>query len=1243
MRYLNNFNIKGTLLLGFVMVGLLITSTKVEAQKNLAPTATAAASTCNTGPCSALNNQVINTTCTQEMWITTSTPPSTTPNVEWFDFTWSTPQSINSITIHHGNTATRFLAGADVYIWNTLTSAYVYSFTFSGLNNSVCVNTVKFPFNVTTLKLRFTKFQASGTQLSNMNFREIEIWQGSTKPNDVGISALTTPLCAPTIVATYTNFGTNTVDSAKIDWSVNGTMQPQMRYNTPTTLGNSANITLSPTFNFVDGTTYTVKVWTSLPNNKKDSVATNDTTKITFKYQGPAYTPAVSDVIKCGPGKAPLKATPVNAGDSIVWYNAATGGNAVAKGKNTLSPPLVLGVNTFYAQAFKISAPQKLGNGVAGTNYYTVSNFSGGMFDITPKNDLVVDSFTTHLVNFNFGQTFNVYMKTGTYIGFETNATAWTQIASGVVGRVFSSGTKTLAYVKIPETSLTKNVIYGFYVTTTSTMANSNYMTSGAMTISDAEMTVASSKMVYGAAPFTTIGNNYYMGLEVHYRKLSCPSSRVACKVTVKPSPNGATFIKSTPFETTQPNTIGTVGNPDIVAKGDKLSYEITPPTGYANVDYGTTWIMSGFTFRTKSGRVLPSSYYTPSNPTPSGSANAKVTFTADAAIVDTTIIMTVSILDLGPHYCDSLLTRNIFIAPRPVTDFKFGQPVCDGDNVIFTNTSSVSSGNLIHKWDFGTGNPADTSTNADVVFTFPTHGTYNVLLTTTTAPYGYTSNTTIPVVVTEIPKIGFKVFNACIGDSVSFVNSTTISAGTILYKWDFGNGTSSTKVNPKQKYPVAGGYKVTLTATSNGCSEMLTRNAQQFARPVAKYSIPAVLCDKTDIAFTNGSSIAIGNMGYTWNFGDGSVSGFANPLHSFATPGPKIVKMKVVSEFGCADSATKTLVLAEAPSATFTTGPICNLSPTSFNFTGTKPAGTLTSFLWDFAGEGISNLENPNKLFSITGKRTVTLTLTSDNKCSDKVSKEIDVKLQSKANFDAADVCEDEDAAFTNKSTVSAGNLLYQWKFGDGSTSSTQSPRHLYNIAGTSQTYNVTLVAIVPGGCSDSINKPVTVNAKPKADFTSKTSGRLVNFTATQPGNTTYQWDFGDGGKATAPSAQYNYLNYPSGKYNVCLTVFNAAGCFSQLCKEVAISGSINPLNKLNGTNIYPNPNRGTFTVDIEDPKSDIAIAIYNLMGELVKSIETNPLKSTYSVDLSMANGIYIVKITNGGLVSNQKISIYK
>jgi PKD repeat protein len=1069
--------------------------------------------------------------------------------------------------------------------------------------------------------------------------------------DDVATTKITPPVCSFDLKATVTNVGTNDVTGGvNVGWSVNGAFQTANRItSTISKQGGTSTITLAPNFTFVDGTTYKVKVFTYTPNGTTDTDKSDDTANLTFKFVGPAGTPTTYDGIKCGPGKAPLKCTTPYNTDSVNWFNAATGGSIVAKGKNTLSPSLFLGVNKFWAQAVKMSATNNISNGLNYYTYFTGGGVRGGMFDLVPKTDFALDSFTVRLQTSATNPTFNVYYKTGSYNGSQSNASAWTKIANDKVAKTSYVGGAWYATINISEVSLVNGTTYGFYVTTTSTSPSNplvnNYIGSGQATASNADL-----NMVHGSFFYNTEFGGYYnfynMGVRAHYRLQFCPSTRVPVTITVNPSPNGAGFTKGTPFQTTQPNTLGTLSSPDIVASGDQLTYDLTPPTGYTNSGYGTTWETFTPVIKTKLGTNIPSGSIW-SYAAPSGSNPGKLTFKPDATLPDSFLIVTMMIKDKGPYFCDSTITRHIFVAPRPVPDFEFNSPICDGDAVLFNDKSKVSSGGLSYKWDFNTGNPADTSTINTTVFKFPTFGSYDVNLTTTTIPYGYKETKTYTVVVTEIPKIDFKVLNACEKVAVSFTNNTTISAGTVTYAWDFGDPSTtldkSTQKSPKYTYTNAGAYKVTLRASASGCTSELSKNANQFAVPVAKYNIPSLLCDNSDVQFTNASTIKMGNMGYTWDFGDGGISNFANPIHQFATGTAKTVKMVAVSEFGCKDSTTKTFTLLQAPIAEFTWGAACNLTNTSFTFTGSKPAGALTTFNWNFAGEGSTTLENPSKLFSVTGRKNVTLTLVSNNGCASTKTKEVNVKLQSKADFNSGDICEDDDAVFTNKSIVSQGNLQYNWKFGDATTSKLQSPRHRYTIGTSSQTFNVTLVAIVPGGCSDSISKQISVNKKPVSDFTYTTSGRQVTFKSNQAGNTLYQWRFGDGGNSTSANTVYNYLDFGSGKYQACLAVINADKCFSETCKLVQISSGVDKLTKLSGVKVYPNPNKGNFTVTVEDPKSDIAIGVYNLLGEVVKTIETNSLKSTYSVDLNVANGVYLVKVTNGGLTSTQKVTINK
>ena len=48
-------------------------------------------------------------------------------------------------------------------------------------------------------------------------------------------------------------------------------------------------------------------------------------------------------------------------------------------------------------------------------------------------------------------------------------------------------------------------------------------------------------------------------------------------------------------------------------------------------------------------------------------------------------------------------------------------------------------------------------------------------------------------------------------------------------------------------------------------------------------------------------------------------------------------------------------------------------------------------------------------------------------------------------------------------------------------------------DVAGETQSYSVTLIANIEGGCADSITKSVVVNAAPDASFTAEMDGRKL------------------------------------------------------------------------------------------------------------------------------------------------------
>lgn len=172
-----------------VLLTLLFGLNVAMAQVNLAPSATATASTCNTGACSAFNDLVFGTCGTQLVWLTSS---ATNPGSSvYIQFDWSTPQAIKGMTIHAGQSGTRYLGGGTIQRWNG--SSWVTVMAFTQNNTSLCNYDINFPSTVSASKLRIIDIVVIGSQSSNVNFREIEIWQGAKANDDVGVSSIDSP------------------------------------------------------------------------------------------------------------------------------------------------------------------------------------------------------------------------------------------------------------------------------------------------------------------------------------------------------------------------------------------------------------------------------------------------------------------------------------------------------------------------------------------------------------------------------------------------------------------------------------------------------------------------------------------------------------------------------------------------------------------------------------------------------------------------------------------------------------------------------------------------------------------------------------------------------------------------------------------------------------------------------------------------------------------------------------------
>jgi PKD repeat protein len=136
---------------------------------------------------------------------------------------------------------------------------------------------------------------------------------------------------------------------------------------------------------------------------------------------------------------------------------------------------------------------------------------------------------------------------------------------------------------------------------------------------------------------------------------------------------------------------------------------------------------------------------------------------------------------------------------------------------------------------------------------------------------------------------------------TVAFTSTTSFDpeGGALTYLWDYGNGVTSTMTDCLYTYDYTGVYTATLTVTDplGGSGQASVRIDLQNHAPVALISAaPVSGFVPLTVVFTGTASYDPEGapITYRWDFGEGSTSSEANPVHRYTKPGVYTVKLVV-------------------------------------------------------------------------------------------------------------------------------------------------------------------------------------------------------------------------------------------------------------------------------------------------------------------------------------------------------------
>lgn len=319
---------------------------------------------------------------------------------------------------------------------------------------------------------------------------------------------------------------------------------------------------------------------------------------------------------------------------------------------------------------------------------------------------------------------------------------------------------------------------------------------------------------------------------------------------------------------------------------------------------------------------------------------------------------------------------------------------------------------------------------------------------------------------------------------------------------------------------------------------------------------------------FTNTSTGTFAS--YSWNFGDNTTSALTTPsAKTYAQPGDYNVTLIGTDASGNTSTVVKKVTVHPLPVMNFA---VYNggTAGSTYNFVSqaTINAGLISINAWNFGDNTVDTGANVNKVFANAGTYPVKLKGITLAGCVDSVTRNIVVAAALPSNTnnavsftvnDSAQCINANSYSFTNTST---GNFAsYSWNFGDGTTSTLQTPPT--KVYAQSGDYNITLIATDNSGNTKTIVRKVTVNPLPVMNFAvynGGTAGSTYNFVSKSTINagliSINAWNFGDNTVDTG--ANVNKVFASAGTFPVKLTSTTLAGCVDSVTQNIVVAAGL-------------------------------------------------------------------------------------
>jgi hypothetical protein len=451
-----------------------------------------------------------------------------------------------------------------------------------------------------------------------------------------------------------------------------------------------------------------------------------------------------------------------------------------------------------------------------------------------------------------------------------------------------------------------------------------------------------------------------------------------------------------------------------------------------------------------------------------------------------------------------------------------------------------------------------------------------------------------------------FRVWNvARTGPEVAAdANNCGISSSNLVLNTDFLEGSGSSVVS------YSGPQGQIINPTSNWVlgSRVCTNCELQMSQTVTVTvnPLPLVTSSVTNVSCNGGTgsgtlSVTGGTPPYTYLASNGSTLSVQSGLM------PGSYTYTVTDNNGCVKTQALTITEPSAINLTASANnpTICTGASSTLTANATGGTGTIT-YTWVSGPTSNVNTVTP------TATAVYTVSVTDANNCPTSSTVEVTVNSLPNVTVNSGAIC-------TGQSFTMAPSGATTYTYSNGTDVVSPTANDSYTVTGTDA-----------NGCENAAVSTITVNSLPVLTAVTNNTLLCVGQTATLSvsGAITYTWSTTDNTSSVAvsPTVQTTYT----------VNGTDANGCenTTTVTQDVSACTGIVTLTNDGSINVYPNPNKGMFVVELTSVSK---VTVMNALGQVVISETFEAGKHTVNVNNECA-GVYYVKV-----MTNNKQHIIK